>query len=476
MMKSDTVVKELIKEIPEIKYFYHRILEEWNDDELVIFQDVLNPYLIKLLEINEDRELISRIFNFLEKMATCNDSYLVEVILEFTVLERLSKDDTILAKSQEYMGKETKRVCNEAVFFNYNTVNKELIKEIPEIIPFYEKELEGWRGEEEEKYSIFKDILNPYLINLLEINENKELISRIFDFLEKMAMSHDYILKNVLELMVLDELARDKTILTKSRKYMGKYTKEMNDKAEFMNNNTVDTKLLKEISEIKLFYYKKLERYHGEEPKRHIIFEDVLNPYLVNLLEIDEDRELISRIFDFLEKIAISNYKKVQDALRYLAYDKTILAKSQKYIGKETKKISYKIEKVLGKIMVQREDVMELLINVCPSFEGKWKDHLEDIWDRDREEILYTDLSVFARHLTELTINKDFREFNDIFNEIERLIQEGDFFVSEAIVIGLLEDLQNGLLRNGYELNMMEKYLKPDTKECWIDLIKFWNP
>jgi hypothetical protein len=359
MMKSDTVVKELIKEIPEIKYFYHRILEEWNDDELVIFQDVLNPYLIKLLEINEDRELISRIFNFLEKMATCNDSYLVEVILEFTVLERLSKDDTILAKSQEYMGKETKRVCNEAVFFNYNTVNKELIKEIPEIIPFYEKELEGWRGEEEEKYSIFKDILNPYLINLLEINENKELISRIFDF---------------------------------------------------------------------------------------------------------------------LEKIAISNYKKVQDALRYLAYDKTILAKSQKYIGKETKKISYKIEKVLGKIMVQREDVMELLINVCPSFEGKWKDHLEDIWDRDREEILYTDLSVFARHLTELTINKDFREFNDIFNEIERLIQEGDFFVSEAIVIGLLEDLQNGLLRNGYELNMMEKYLKPDTKECWIDLIKFWNP
>lgn len=479
MMDFDTVVEELIKEIPEVKPFYDMVLKQWHGEEpweSIIFSDVLNPYLIKLLEINEDRELISRIFDFLEKMAT-NDEFLVKnLLLEFTVLERLSKDDTILAKSMEYMGKETKRVCDEATFINYNTAYKELIKEIPEIKPFCEKELERWHGEESEKYSIFKDVLNLYLINLLEINENKELISKIFNFLEKMATSHDYILKNVLELTVLDELEKDRTILTKSKKYMGKYTKQMNDKSEFINNNTVETKLLKEIPEIKPFYYKKLEMYHGEEPERHIIFEDVLNPYLVNLLKIDENRELISRIFYFLEKIATSDYNKVQDVLRYLGYDMTILSKSQKYMGKETKKITHEIEKVLGKLMVQRENVMELFINLCPSFEGKWKEHLEDIWDRDSETILYTDLSVFARHLTELTINNNFREFNDIFDEIERLIQEGDSFVSEAIVVGLLEDFQNGLLRNGYELNMMEKYLKPDTKKYWIALIKFWNP
>ncbi|BCZ47995.1 hypothetical protein psyc5s11_40620 [Clostridium gelidum] len=475
----DTVVEELIKEIPEVKPFYDMVLKQWHGEEPgphIIFEDVLNPYLVNLLKINEDRELIIRIFNFLEKMAT-NDEFLVQnSLLEFTVLERLSKDDTILAKSKEYMGKETKSVCDEAVFFNYNTAYKELIKEIPEIKPFCDKKLEQNYGEETEKYSIFKDVLNPYLINLLEINENKELISRIFNFLERMATSHDYILKNVLELTVLDELAKDKTILTKSPKYMGEYTKEMNDKSQFINNNTVEIKLLKEIPEIKPFYYKKLEMYHSEEPQRHIIFEDVLNPYLVNLIKIDEDRELISRIFNFLEKIATSYYNEVQDVLRYLGYDMTILSKSQKYMGKETKKITHDIEKVLGKLMVQRENVMELLINLCPSFEGKWKEHLEDNFDRDCETILYRDLYVFARHLTELTINNSFGDFNDIFDEIERLIQEGDSFVSDAIVVGLLEDFQNGLLSNGYELKIMEKYLKPDTKKYWIALIKYWNP
>lgn len=108
-----------------------------------------------------------------------------------------------------------------------------------------------------------------------------------------------------------------------------------------MNFDTVVKELIKEIPEIKPFYNSVLKQWHGEEPVPHIIFEDVLNPYLINLLKIDEDKELISRIFAFLEKMATCDYTKVQDVLKYLGYDKTILAKSQKYMGKETKKICY---------------------------------------------------------------------------------------------------------------------------------------
>jgi hypothetical protein len=118
---------------------------------------------------------------------------------------------------------------------------------------------------------------------------------------------------------------------------------------------------------------------------------------------------------------------------------------------------------------------MELLINVCPSFEEKWKEYLENKWNRDPKTMLYSDLAVFARHLTELAITNKFEEFHNLFDEIERFIQEGDFYVGEAIVIGLLEDFQNGLLSNGYELNIMDEYLKAGTKRGWLDLIEFWD-
>lgn len=72
----------------------------------------MNPYLINLLETNENRELIKRIFDFLEKMACC-DNILVHEVLGCTVLERLGDDNVVLTKSKEYMRKETKVISSE---------------------------------------------------------------------------------------------------------------------------------------------------------------------------------------------------------------------------------------------------------------------------------------------------------------------------------------------------------------------------
>lgn len=125
--------------------------------------------------------------------------------------------------------------------------------------------------------------------------------------------------------------------------------------------------------------------------------------------------------------------------------------------------------------MIQRECTMKLLIDVCPSFRGKWEEHLRDIWDRDSELILYTDFAEFARHLTSLAASESFQELEAVFNEIEYLLQQGDPFVQEAVMVGLLEDFQNGLLNIGYEINLIEKYFKPETKKYWTSLTKFWN-
>lgn len=42
--------------------------------------------------------------------------------------------------------------------------------------------------------------------------------------------------------------------------------------------------------------------------------------------------------------------------------------------------------------MIKREDVMNILIDTCPSFKEKWEEYLGDIWDRDSETILFTDV------------------------------------------------------------------------------------
>jgi hypothetical protein len=125
--------------------------------------------------------------------------------------------------------------------------------------------------------------------------------------------------------------------------------------------------------------------------------------------------------------------------------------------------------------MIFEYEVMRILMDVCPTFKIKWEEHLTDIWDRNSETILYTDLLVFAKHLCELTKNNNFNNFKNIFDKIEYLLQNGDVFVINAIVVGFLEDYQNCLLNNGYDLNIIDKYLNAETKKNWSNLKKLWN-
>ncbi|WP_069997331.1 DUF7674 family protein [Cellulosilyticum sp. I15G10I2] len=125
--------------------------------------------------------------------------------------------------------------------------------------------------------------------------------------------------------------------------------------------------------------------------------------------------------------------------------------------------------------MVQKECVMELLISICPSFKGKWEKQLKNIWDRESETILYTDLSEFARHLAKLVKLNQVDELPAVFDKIEYLLQHGDPFVQEAVIAGLFEDFQNNLLYNKCQLDLISQYLKIETKQYWTELIKFWS-
>ena len=82
-MEYNNLDKELINDVPEIKWLYDEELKLWDEDpgQHIIFGDVFNPYLINLLKSNENNSLIRKLFVFLEKMANCNDILVQEVLV-----------------------------------------------------------------------------------------------------------------------------------------------------------------------------------------------------------------------------------------------------------------------------------------------------------------------------------------------------------------------------------------------------------
>jgi len=123
-------------------------------------------------------------------------------------------------------------------------------------------------------------------------------------------------------------------------------------------------------------------------------------------------------------------------------------------------------------VMITKEQVMLLLLNACPSFSKRWKEHQSFYRD---DELLYVDLGEFACHLVELKAANRTEEFQAIFDIIERLLVEGDHYVKEAATIGLLEGIQNVAGNSGVELEQFVKYLKPESAKWWRQVNDFWD-
>jgi len=114
-MEYCNLSKELIICIPELRDKYEQELELWDGEDPGahnIFGDILNPFLIEALHKDADEELLKKVFLFLERMATSNDS-LVQEVLGCTVLERIGDDKVILQKAKKYMQEETKKISEE---------------------------------------------------------------------------------------------------------------------------------------------------------------------------------------------------------------------------------------------------------------------------------------------------------------------------------------------------------------------------
>lgn len=126
--------------------------------------------------------------------------------------------------------------------------------------------------------------------------------------------------------------------------------------------------------------------------------------------------------------------------------------------------------------MKNRDAVMAEFVRIYPSFNASWEVNKSTERDPHSETVLYSDLTFFAQFMVNQIELDSKLEIHLVFETIERLLLQGDSFVSEAISVGLLEDIQNELLNRSVDLHVYDRYMQSETKRIWQELIKFWNP
>jgi hypothetical protein len=113
------MAEALIEAVPDLRAPYAEELRVWGDElpgPHIIFGDVLNPYLIKLLDSHHTTEQLQKVFEFLELLAHHDDVYIQELVA-VTVCERLGDRRELLQKARKFMGPRTRQFSKEVEDF-----------------------------------------------------------------------------------------------------------------------------------------------------------------------------------------------------------------------------------------------------------------------------------------------------------------------------------------------------------------------
>lgn len=111
MLQKDNLVENLLGLFPELRFKFEEEARNYEEDYSkylhLVFGDIFNPYLIRVLKEDEISNEMKKAFIFLEDMALSKDEAVINVLV-VTVLEYLGDDKRLLSKAREHMGKNTR--------------------------------------------------------------------------------------------------------------------------------------------------------------------------------------------------------------------------------------------------------------------------------------------------------------------------------------------------------------------------------
>lgn len=126
--------------------------------------------------------------------------------------------------------------------------------------------------------------------------------------------------------------------------------------------------------------------------------------------------------------------------------------------------------------LIVRDEMFVEILKACPSFEPKWRAFVEEYED-EAELPLYWALHLLAKHLIGMMEAGEESGLRTVFEIVENWLLNGDPYVKEAALIGLLEDLQNaGIYKGTATRNDFLRFLHPTSKDGWDELMDFWEP
>jgi hypothetical protein len=124
---------------------------------------------------------------------------------------------------------------------------------------------------------------------------------------------------------------------------------------------------------------------------------------------------------------------------------------------------------------ITRSGMFAPLLEVYPAFRPTHDAFLAK-WAHELEKPNYLLLGDLADSLIADLAAGRTGHFAAVFDVVERWIRIGDMYVSEAAVIGLLEDLQNtNLHKAGTAPEQFVPWLGEEARKGWNDLNAFWG-
>ncbi|SFK77854.1 hypothetical protein SAMN04488518_10934 [Pseudovibrio ascidiaceicola] len=131
---------------------------------------------------------------------------------------------------------------------------------------------------------------------------------------------------------------------------------------------------------------------------------------------------------------------------------------------------------LLGKKhLITKDKMFDPLLAICPDFEVVWLSFV-DQWSEDADDLpfylLLLDLSLY---MSELLDGDKEDEISAILSVAESWLLNGDSYVREAAVVGLLEGLQTQY--SGQRKSPVEyiRLLPPECRYWWGKVERFWS-
>jgi hypothetical protein len=119
-------------------------------------------------------------------------------------------------------------------------MSEQLIQAVPELADAYEEYRREWAPEEPGPHNVYSEIPVPSVATLIREGGHEEILTRVFNFLESLAITTDEDALNVLSVTVIQELVGlHPEVIPGARRFLGtKVRKAVDDYEAWLAHTT----------------------------------------------------------------------------------------------------------------------------------------------------------------------------------------------------------------------------------------------